>query len=218
MQTVGGVIERAKKVLQESGTGIRWKDSELIGWLNEAYIAVATMRPDAHSIVAEVTLEQGARQALPADGLVAMEVLAGDSGRAAKPATRRMLTTMRPNWQSEKPSRSPEFYVLDTDTPTAFWLYPPAAQGSKAEIVYAATPAQHSTDQLATIATDALSVADRYATAVLDFMLYRAYAKDAETPANFQRSQSHYQAFASMMSGKAQGDSLAALAGGANDA
>lgn len=217
MQTVGGIVGRAKQVLQETGEGIRWKDSELIGWLNEAYIAVATMRPDAHSVTGSLTLERGARQSLPSDGLIVLDVLSGSDGRAPRPATRRMLSTMRPGWQNEKPGRRLEFYVLDPEQPQDYWLYPPAEKGSHAEVTYAVTPEQHDTGRLADVSGRPLSVSDRYATALLDFVLYRAFSKDAETQANFQRSQSHYKAFAGMMSGKTEGDAMTAQ-GGSNDA
>ena len=47
---------------------------------------------------------------------------------------------------------------------------------------------------------------DVYEGALLDYVLYRAYAKDAENPANMNRSTSHYQAFVSALGGKIQGE------------
>jgi len=217
-QTVGAVIDRAKRILQERGTGIRWTDGELIGWLNEAYVAVAVERPDAHGVIEMVELQAGAKQALPEGGLRLMDVIADERGRAIRATSRRTLATMRPDWQAEEPGERFEFYLVDDRLPTAFWLYPPAAAGARVEISYVATPAQHDTAGLAAVAGSALSVSDRYATALLDFVLYRAFAKDAETPANLQRSQNHYQAFAVAMSGKGQGDVLTSPNGGGDDA
>lgn len=213
-QTAGDIVRRAKRILQERGEGIRWTDSELIGWLNEAYIAVATQRPDAHSKIDTVTLSAGAKQALPSDGLRIMEVI----GDGARLTTRRMLSTMRPSWQSETPSRPFEFYVLDDMNPTMFWLYPPAVAGSEVEVSYVGKPKQHEGESLTAVGNEPISVSERFTTALLDFVLYRAFAKDAEAAANINRSQSHYQAFAAAMAGKAQGDALVSPGGGANEA
>jgi len=217
-QTVGDIIGRAKRILQERGEGIRWTDSELIGWLNEAYVAVAVERPDAHSTVGTISLSAGARQQLPAGGLRLMDVLASASGRAVRPTTQRMLATMRPTWQSETASEEPEFFVPDDRHPTEFWVYPPATEGASVKASYVTTPEQHATDSLASVETDPVSVSDRYATALLDFTLYRAFAKDAESPANLNRSQGHYQAFANAVSGKGRGDVLTSPTGGTDDA
>lgn len=217
-QTVGAVIDRAKRILQERGTGIRWTDSELLGWLNEAYVAVATQRPDAHSVIEMIELQAGARQALPAGGLRLMDVVADEQGRTIRATSRRTLATMRPDWQAETPGDRFEFFLVDERLPTTFWLYPPAAAGVKVEASYITTPEQHGTETLDAVSADPLSVSDRYATALLDFLLYRAFAKDAETPANLSRSQSHYQAFAVTMGGKGQGDVLTSPNGGGDDA
>lgn len=217
-QTVGAVVDRAKRILQERGTGIRWTDEELLGWLNEAYVAVAIQRPDAHSVVTMHGLEEGAKQSLPAGGLRLMDVIADAQGRAIRQTTRRTLATMRPDWQAETPGERFEFYLVDERLPTHFWLYPPAQQGVEVELAYVATPPLHATDSLSAVAGDALSVSDRYTTPLLDFMLYRAFAKDAETPANLSRSQAHFQAFQIGMQGKGQGDVLTSPDGGGNDA
>lgn len=214
--TVGAVIDRAKVILQERGTGVRWTDSELLDWLNEAYGAVAAERPDGHSVVGLIDLVGGARQQLPAGGLRLMEVLADEQGRAIRPTSRRTLGTMRPDWAAEAPGDRFEFYLVDERLPTTFWLYPPAQAGARVEASYVTLPAQHATGDLDTVRDEPLSVSERYATALLDFVLYRAFAKDAEAAANRQRSQAHYQAFVAAMTGKARGDLL--VSGGDDDA
>lgn len=216
-QTAGDIVRRAKRILQERGDGIRWTNGELIGWLNEAYIAVATQRPDAHSRIDTVTLKAGAKQALPSDGLRAMEVISDSEGGSPRLTTRRMLSTMRPGWQREKEGGRFEFYVLDEMNPATFWLYPPAKEGSEAEVSYVGKPAQHEGESLDAVGDAPISVSERFTTALLDFVLYRAFAKDAEVAANLSRSQSHYQAFAAAMAGKAQGDALVSPAGGSDE-
>lgn len=214
--TVGAIIERAKRVLQEvTADGVRWTNSELIGWLNEAYIAVAVARPDSATVTDRVPLVEGARQRIPADGLRLVEVLASGKGGAVKPTTRRTLATLRPAWQAEPPAE-PEFYLFDDLQPTEFWLYPPAAAGDELLVSYARAPVQHDAANPTGAWSQPVSVSDRYATALLDFVLYRAFAKDAETAANLGRSQTHYQAFSLAVGQKGQGDAMISPNGGAD--
>jgi hypothetical protein len=205
-QTVGAVIERAKTILQEQGTGIRWKDGELIEWLNEAYVAVAEQRPDAHSKNDTLELQKGARQTIPSDGARLEELYATSDGHAIRPMDRPDLDQLRPGWQAEASTTEIEFYLLDPRNPESFWVYPPAENGTKVEGSYVKTPEQHATESLDEVRDDALSVDDRYAVALTDYVLYRAFAKDAEGQANRSRSQAHYQAFARSLKGKTGGD------------
>jgi len=74
------------------------------------------------------------------------------------------------------------------NNPKVFYVYPPA-QSATTELVYSSVPMPHA-DSTGTIKLD-----DRYAPAILDYMLYRAYQKDADYAANDQRSQTAYQTF-----------------------
>lgn len=213
-QTVGNVIDRAKRILQESGDGIRWTVAELVGWLNEAYVIVAIQRPDAHSKLAMISLAAGARQELPADGLRLMDVLSTEQGRAIRATDRRMLATMRPNWMSERASSATEFFVFDERLPREFWVYPPATEGAKVEASYVAKPLAHSVADM----SSSLSVSERYAPALLDLVLYRAFSKDAESPANLSRAQMHYRAAMEGIGMKTQGDTVTSPNGGGQNA
>ena len=51
-----------------------------------------------------------------------------------------------------------------------------------------------------------LSVPDLYINAVLNYVLYMAYMKDAEYAGNTQRAASHYQIFGASVTGKGQID------------
>ena len=53
-----------------------------------------------------------------------------------------------------------------------------------------------------------LSIPDIFANAVLNYVLYMAYMKDAEFAGNAQRASNHYQLFVASVTGKAQVDLL----------
>jgi hypothetical protein len=54
--------------------------------------------------------------------------------------------------------------------------------------------------------SETIKIVDSYANAMLDYMLYRAYSKDAEYAANAQRAMGHYQAMQAALGIKTQTD------------
>jgi hypothetical protein len=68
------------------------------------------------------------------------------------------------------------------------------------ELVYSSSP----TDVPSVGST--ITLDDVYANAIIDFMLYRAYSKDAEYAANREYAKQHYQSFMTSLGLKAQTD------------
>lgn len=68
------------------------------------------------------------------------------------------------------------------------------------ELIYSSSP----TD-VATVNTT-ISLDDIYANAMIDFMLYRAYSKDAEYASNANYAQQHYQSFLTSLGLKGKTD------------
>ena len=81
------------------------------------------------------------------------------------------------------------YNIFDDDDPRNFYVYPGVNGNAYVEIVYSASP----TDLGSASAT--ISVDDIYANAIIDYVLYRAYMKDAEYAGNAQRASNHYQLF-----------------------
>lgn len=216
--TVKTVIDRVKTILQERGTGIRWTDSELIGWLNEGYIVVASVRPDAFDAMAEIDLVAGAKQTLPSDARRLLDVFTNGNGGAVRPIDRNVLDTTRRAWQYETQTLDIERAVFDDRLPTQFWVYPPAADGAKLTLLYAKNTEPHATATLSAIQDDAILTEETYAPALVDYVLSRAFMKDAETGANLSRGQAHYQAFAQAIGMKGRGDVQMSPNGGGDDA
>jgi hypothetical protein len=55
---------------------------------------------------------------------------------------------------------------------------------------------------------DNLDIPDIYANAVMNYVLYMAYMKDADYAGNNQRAASHFQIFTTSITGKGQVDAL----------
>ncbi|WP_110665197.1 DUF6682 family protein [Salinicola halophilus] len=210
--TVGVVINNAKLVLQEvTAAGTRWTNEELIGWLNEGYQAITQIKPDAASVNAPHKLVAGTRQEIPSDGLRLIDVVRNTAADSAMMGilvtTRRALDTTRRSWHSDEKSIDVEQYVFDDQDPTRFYVYPPAAEGAEVEIIYSSVPAPHDVSKgLNGLRDDPIKLNDSYGPCLTDYILYRAYSKDAEHAANLSRAQMHLQSVATALGQKIEVD------------
>jgi len=209
--TAGNIVDNVKLVLQEiTESGTRWANEELIGWLNEFYQAVVQLRPDAFSVNEYLTLVAGTKQTIPTSGLRLLDVIRNQSGTAVMVTTRRALDSTRRAWHSDTQSAVIEQFVYDELDPTHFYVYPPATAAASIEILYSAVPTPHNASQgLGVVGSQLFKLSDAYAPVATDYILYRAYSKDAEHAANLQRSQMHFQSYMQQMGGKAQSDAQA---------
>ena len=212
--TVQSVVDRAQTVLQDT-TGVRWPVvSELVLWVNDAQREIALFKPDATAVNATVTLATGTKQTIPDAGNRLLNVVrnmsaasSGTGKRAVRLVDRSVLDSQTPDWHDPVVTGSAahtaviKHFVYDETNPRNFYVYPGVAGNAYLEIVYSANPA--------TVAQNAsLAIPDIFANAVMNYVLYMAYMKDAEFASNAQRASSHYQLFMSSVTGKAQIDAV----------
>jgi len=81
-------------------------------------------------------------------------------------------------------------------------VYPGISGNAYVEIVFSRTP----TDLSSTSST--IYVDDIYGNAIVDFVLYKAYMKDAEYASNSQRASIHYQLFTTSIGQGGQAQTL----------
>jgi hypothetical protein len=207
------LISRAGTILQDT-TNVRWPAPELQGWLNDSYREITILRPDSNTQTGEFTCVTGARQVVTtifASALRVIEVVrntaAGSAKGAVRLVNRQMLDDQRRNWYAETGTVDIQHYMFDPRLPKEFLVYPPATTSAKLEVVYSSVPLAHTLTeaQLTNPATtEVIRIDDSYANAMLDYILYRAYSKDAEYAANAQRAMAHFQAFQSALGAAAQ--------------
>jgi len=210
------IVRRAEKILNDEGA-VRWTRLELQDWINDAYKEVVLLRPDANSQTATVTLAAGTRQKLSDTGTInlptALRVLdvirnmaATSNKRAVRFVDRRVLDDQLPGWHSETESVNIVHWMFDILTPKEFLVYPPATALAQIELVYSSVPASHalSAGALDPAGSDTtiINLDDIYANVILDYLLYRAYSKDADYAANGQRAINHLNSFNSSLGAK----------------
>lgn len=201
------ITSRAQRILQDN-TGIRWPDKELVDYLNDAQKQIVLYRPDAYAQNEAISLDDGSKQKIPSSGirfLRAIRNMGADGatpGKAVREAYRDALDNEVPDWHTDtQEGATIRHYLFDDVDPTRFYVYPVPDNTSTTqvhlEIVYSSNPADIDAANLGNKdSTEELDLGDHYINPVLDWVLYRAYSKDASYAANGQRANHHLQSFA----------------------
>ena len=178
------LVEDARTELQDL-TGVRWPTADLVKYLNLAQVAVVKLRPDTKSTKVIFTPAQGARQALPDAALEFMDITCNAIGRQRqiRKVSRAKLDAISPLWQSMRPATEIINYTFDQREPRVFVLYPPAATAARIELVFAAYPAAVAAPTGNTVVGN-IDLPDWCESAVLSFMLHKAWSKDGEFAEN----------------------------------
>lgn len=190
--TAKNILDRASMIIQDL-TNVRWPESEIINWLNDARRELAVVRPDIYSDMATKALTSGAKQELPADGLRLMDVPRNTSGAAITVTQRGFLDQQNPGWHQMAGSSTVKHFMVDERNPRIFWVYPPAASGASVELIYQKAPTDYTTNSALT------AYEELYGGAMVDYVCYRAFSKDSEYAGNANRALAHYQQFANAL-------------------
>lgn len=199
------IISRAGTVLADE-TYVRWTEAELLGWLNDGQREIVSLRPSANPKTAAVALVAGTRQALPAEAYQLIRITRNMDADGTTPGWAVRLTDMAlldqqsPDWHMETPKARVRQYTYDLREPLAYYVYPPVVSGTRVEMTYSFPPVEVPS------AASAITISDMYANALLDYVLFRAYAKDGEHPANAARAAAYRQSFENSLGLKAQAD------------
>ena len=212
--TVQSVIDRVQTVLQDT-TGVRWPVvAELVLWVNDAQREVALMKPDASAKNETVTLVAGTKQSIPTTGNRLLKVVRnmsaasnGTGKRSVRLVDAEVLNSQTPDWHDPTVSGDAahtnivKHYVYEESNPRNYYVYPGVQGNAYLEIIYSSNPT--------TVAQNGnLSIPDIFANAVMNYVLYMAYMKDAEFAGNADRANNHFQLFTSSVAGKGQLDAV----------
>jgi len=211
--TGANLISRIQDTLQDT-TGVRWTEAELLRYINDAQREVVNFNPAAAADHSNVQLATGTEQSIPDVAMCLIKVVRNMSAtggsatgkKAIRLVDEDILNSIEPNWHDPTVTGDAahgsviKHYIYDPDDPRRFYVYPGVKSGSNAyvELVTARNP----TDLSSTSST--IYIDDVYGNALVDYVLYRCYMKDAEFAGNAQRAGSHYQLFMASVSGGGQ--------------
>lgn len=203
MATITGtsLIDKVQTLIQDA-TGIRWPRDELLNYLNDGQREVVMLRPEASvSNVAKALIAGSTKQSLPDDGLMLIDVTRNmgangtTPGRSIRIVSREVLDAQCPDWHTDTNTLGEvQHFMYDPRDPRNFYVYPKAPDGTwHIEIVYSSSPAN--TDD----AGGVIGIDDIYSNALMDYVLYRAYSKDAEYTQNANLAAAYYGAFSNSL-------------------
>lgn len=212
------IISRAQTIVQDE-TGVRWPYAELLGWLNDGQREVAIYKPSATAQNMAVMLQQGTLQQIPAGGLALLRVIrnlrtpVGNpriGGRACRLVSRDVLDAQHPDWHTPEVfpyKKEVKHFCFDETDPTHFYTFPGNDGTGAVEAVVSMSPQDLTIpsgadrNSLASYNIE-VGVPDIYANCLLDYVLFRAYSKDADYAGNAERSGTHYTLFVNTLTAK----------------
>lgn len=203
--TSNEIMQRVNKLLNDPGF-TRWPKDELLNYLNDAQRAIVLRRPDSYTVdVDDFACVVGVKQSLPVDALKLIDIPRNASGKAIRgPYNRQVLDDNYDTWYAGKTATEVELYIYDERNPKTFYVYPGVVADINLTLVYSKAPP--AIDTAAHDSGEAIALDDVYVNAIIEWILYRAYMKDAEYAANPNKSQMHMNAFRSQLGEKSQAD------------
>ena len=190
------VVQEIQLLLQDP-LGTRWPAWELVYHLNDGQREIAAMRPDMFVKTVSYPLAYGARQRAPDDCVKLVELTRNTDGVAIRQVERNTIDAVEPNWYQRARTNVIKNFTYDLRDPGTFYVYPPARGGTSVELVYSTAPVEIAPpigDTSASVAGN-IGVNDVFKNALIHFVLFRAFIKDAEYAANATLSAAHYQMF-----------------------
>ena len=202
------VLDQAAYMLTDE-SAVRWPKETLLEWFNEAQRAVVLRRPDSLAVNEPFSCAAGAKQILPAVGIRLIDIIRVIGGSGITKVDKSQLDAHVRDWYTHAETAALEHFVYDERDPKTFYLYPPAIATTSIEIVYSKSP------DVIVIAdfvndTQVISVDDVFANALQEYILYKAWMKDAEHAGNQDRANGHFNQFRVAIGEKTQADAMMA--------
>lgn len=202
--TINSILAQARTILFDDG--VRWGNHELLGWYNAAVNFIVMHRPDANAKKVEFECVLGCEQVLPEEGIRLIRVFNNVGGQTIRFLDYDELAAFAPDLFSATASgyEVDMYSYVETD-PKRFYLYPAPKSEDKIMLAYSAAvdigvPADFDFN-----GTDVIHIADTYRDAILDYILFRAFSKDADY-SNPVKGQSYLQLCANHLGVKLQAD------------
>lgn len=221
MTTGADIMQRAAIVLNDKDF-VRWPPPELCQWINAGQKAIILAKPSANARSRPLTMAAGTLQRLPVvvgapAPLALLNITrnlasAADAprvgGRIVKPISVDQLNAIDINWHAATPTKDVRHFTYDEQSPLEFYVYPPNTGTGFVEGVVSELPADLVADgvdhdTVASYDVQVLDLPEPYSEPLLDYVLFRAFAKDAPQGVS-ARSQEHYRLFASAVGLKIQ--------------
>lgn len=210
------IFTEIDEILLDTGKD-RWPDEEKIRYLNAGQRQAVILKPDVYTVSTVYKLAAGTKQSVP-DGTSAFQTPAAVTipeciqflrlirnmgttglvaGAAITPVGMDFMDAYNPTWHADSASATVKNYVYNEEDPDHFYVSPPQPGTSQGyvEAVFSASPA----DVVAAAGPSydvAITISDVYKDILVNYILFRCYAKDAAfSPYNASRAVEYWNLF-----------------------
>ncbi len=193
------IITKASQLLGDASQTY-WLTTELLGWLNDGQLEIATIIPTSNNVTLSKQLVAGAKQSAPSDSIRIIEFVRNmgsdglTAGNAIRQIERKTLSRFYPNWGTDTAVNTVIHAMYDAeDNNGVFYVWPPqpAVTPSFIELIYAQIPVLIANVNVGT----KITVADYYQNVLLNYILFRALSRSTEDADHYQRSQNYLSLF-----------------------
>ena len=194
MATAQVIIDKAETILQDEAND-RWSEAFLLSCVSEGQREIVRAKPDANPLISVERLSSGIWQDLPSASIQLLDVtcnmgISGDApGAAITMVDRKFMDTFSPTWRTDEDADMTKHVIYDPKRlPRKFAVYPPSTGDGYIEMITAVLPVDL---QLSSSTLEH----GTYDVALLYYVLFRAYAIDAEYAGAAQLAQTYRDAF-----------------------
>lgn len=203
--TAGDIINDRVRVTLIDRDGVRWSDEELMSYLNDGINETVRLMPRSYSTSRSVPLVSGTLQSLPEDGITFIDIIAnsdadGNPGRAIRMIDRGILDVENPDWHLATGVSVVKHAMFDDRNPQQFMVHPPSDGTGHVRLTMSIEP------PVITSLEDVIPLESTWTPVLVNYVLHRAYAKDAEYASNGNLSTGYYEAYLKQLGYYEQGD------------
>jgi hypothetical protein len=182
---------------------VRWTKADLAEYLTDAIAVVAALKPTLFTAFESLRLASGIMQTVPGEFTALLDILYNlhQDGTHGEPVNKGSFTAARALGRTacapiDGVGYVVRSYTVHPENDTFFMVDPPVPAIDPLPIVWALL--QRAPNVIVS-ETDGVVMAnttpETYRSILLEWMLYRAFARDTESSDSFNRSQAHYKAF-----------------------
>jgi hypothetical protein len=197
---ISSILSRASTLLLDE-TAVRWPQAELINWVNDGILEMASMKPLLFLARVSMPMATGVYQTIPAGKRHLHRVISNVGGPVVRLMDQQILDTQEPDWYIKTPVVLVKYIMLEPLNAKNFLCYPPNDGTGQLDAIFTVDPAEYA-------AGDMIDIDSTYGNPLLAFVLYRAFLKDADT-SDEAKANTYYETFARQLGGSVVGDAQA---------
>ena len=197
---ISSILSRASTLLLDE-TAVRWPQAELLNWLNDGVLEMASMKPLLFLERATMPMAQGVYQTIPAGKRHLHRIISNVAGPVVRLAEQQVLDSQEPSWYGKAAVPTVKYIVLEKLDSKHFLCYPPNDGTGQLDAVFTVDPSVYAAD-------GSIDIDSTYGNPLLSFVLYRAFLKDADT-SDEAKATAYYQMFTQQLGGSVMGEAQA---------